>query len=1294
MNNYHIHEIIGRSRASKVYKARLKQSLEYVAVKACAKDAKPRVLQEVKVLNSMTHPHMLRFHTWYETQNHLWVILEYCVGGDLLALLRSDGQLPEPSVLRLGRDLASAVMHLHSRGILHCDLKPSNLLLDESGRVRLGGLGISRRFEVVQRQLATLPAGLREMQQGSPYYLAPEVVRTPGLYTSASDLWALGCILYECAAGRPPFAASTTQQLNALIVGSHPPTPHGISPELVGLISRLLDKDPLQRCTWPELCSHPFWGASPPAVLSLPEEPVLAKLQEEAEAHAEGEYGSESDGAARHRASGTGSSLGGDAEFATAGVAQGALLAGRDSTRSSGSGNSGGGSSSNLSGEYARGANGAAQPPPPQQQQQQQQQLQQQHPEGTQLQRAGSGDSYPTSAPAAGPPQLPASAGAAADDGYPGATPAHPRTMARTAGMPQPAAAGAPADASAAARLATQFAGLSPPGGGPRPSAPVAQPAAGLGGGGGGGVLPPSSLESLIYHPTDGVMKPIVGNKRIERPLEGLFNPSLLPFQPLPASQVAAMPDHAKAAFVGALTRTISGAAHPHTKLATLVYCESMCGDAAMVGDMLNGDMGPALVQLLDLSGKDPALRLRAANLLGLLIRHAASISPALAAAGASEALAAAMRQPQDPALQRRAAAALGELLFYADSQNRSGSSSGGREAGGGSGWDLSAEAVATLAAQLALGQDAVAQHYAAKALENVFGLGGPWAQQLATAETLERLAQLVDSRLPDVLRGTAASALCRLLRCQPGCLPTLVEVGGVDLIAAGLTDGSPRVQQAAVTVLCQLLCSRQLAPGVTELCLANEAVLDGLSALLDNAAEMLQAKALVALALLCRTSTGLACVVGWHGLLHQVERLCSRERLQGGGSGGGSGGVPGSEQYMAAAVAALTQQMAANVVPLLRQAAAAARAGGSAGGSSGSSGEGALAPLEALLLLLGSTSFRPVVVCDGLISGLADLLTRSVSSAGSSGASQLEQDVKVHVLDAIDAVCSHPELLIEHYAVVLSTLLPSLSAAVASQRESADTRFCCLKLLCDVVLQFVNEPRLYLSATASEHTTADSGIANKAIDGAVAQYVLPLVPALLSDEDPMPLYALKLLGALLEFNRAWVAEVAAAGLAGRFFEWLSIAHPHNNVHNLRLCRLVAEAKVLPAQALASLEAIDRVLAVLAYAHENDVEPFLEPAAHLLAALLNDVGPSESQKAVGALPLLLELAGGAESEVAVAAAHGALKLLHLHPGDTAEARPALLRDHGDVLRPAVSACLEAIGDPGLRRRWAPLLRPS
>ncbi|PRW59606.1 kinase [Chlorella sorokiniana] len=1207
MNNYHIHEIIGRGRQSKVYKARLKQSLEYVVVKACAKDLKPRVLQEVKVLNSMSHPNLLRFHTWYETQNHLWVILEYCVGGDLLALLRSDGRLPEASVLRLGRDLAAAVQHLHSKGILHCDLKPSNILLDGNGRLRLGGLGISRRFEVVQRQLATLPNGLREMQQGSPFYLAPETVHTPGLYTTASDLWAVGCILYECACGRPPFAASTTQQLNALILEAQPQLPPGCSPELEGLIARLLDKDPTTRCTWPELCSHPFWGASPPALMALPDEPVMDDLHLVAERsaqlaeHGEGEGG---DGAAaRHRASGSGSSLGSDAEFGAAGAAPGTI------------------------------------------------------------ERSHSGGSS------------------------------------------------------------------------------------------GGGV----NLEALVYHPTDSVMKPIVGNKRIERPLESLFNPSLLPFQPLPVHKVVALPSQSRTAFVAALARTISGAAHPHTKLATLIYCESLCSDVGLVQEMVNGDMGPALVGLLDLDGKDGGLRLRAANMLGLLIRHASSISPSLAESGVCDALAAAIRQHEDPSLQRRAAAALGELLFYADSQHREVAAPA---------WDLAADAVQRLTALLQPGQDDISQHYAAKALENVFGLGGPWAHQLSTAETMGHLLHMVDSELPDVVRGTAASALCRLLRCEPSCLPPLLELGGVELLAAGLTDGSPRVQQACVTILCQLLTQRALAGPTTELCLGNELLLEGLASLLDNPAELLQVKALVALALLCRSPTGLVCVVSWQGLLGQMERLCCRERLQ-----GGSGGS--SDQYLAAAVSGLMVQLASNVVPLLRQAAAAARAGGArraaqpagtGGASSGSSSGGGLQPLEALLALLSSAAFRSLVVCDGLITGLADLLTREVGAPAGVAATDAHADLKVQLLNAIDAVCSHPELLIEHYAPVLSHLLPALSAAVASQRETPDTRFCCLKLLCDVVLQFVNEPRLYLSPIASEHTAADSGIANRQIDAAVGQYVLPLMPALFEDEDPMPLYALKLLGALLEFNRRWVADVAAAGLAGRFFEWLSISHPHNNVHNMRLCRLVADARVLPPEALVQLQAVDRVLAVLAYAHDNDVEPFLEPALHLCTSLMADVGPSESQKVIAALHLLLELAGSLDPDTALAAAHCLLKAAHLHPADAAavmaapesmalvvglldqaaavssgaasggergqqpqhgqpppepgeggeqpppltfhpdcapllllvlaavvEARPELLHHYGASLRPAVAACLAAVGDPGLKRRWAGLL---
>ena len=88
MQNYHIYEAIGRGKSSVVYKGRMKKSIQYFAVKSVEKHARARVLQEVQVLRAFQHDNVLKFFAWYETQNHLWLILEYCVGGDLMSLLR------------------------------------------------------------------------------------------------------------------------------------------------------------------------------------------------------------------------------------------------------------------------------------------------------------------------------------------------------------------------------------------------------------------------------------------------------------------------------------------------------------------------------------------------------------------------------------------------------------------------------------------------------------------------------------------------------------------------------------------------------------------------------------------------------------------------------------------------------------------------------------------------------------------------------------------------------------------------------------------------------------------------------------------------------------------------------------------------------------------------------------------------------------------------------------------------------------------------------------------------------
>ena len=155
MDRYHIYEAIGRGKHSVVYKGRRKKTVQYYAIKSVEKSQRPRVLQEVQVLRAVSHELVLKFHAWYETQNHLWLILEYCVGGDLLSLLLQYLSLPQASIGAFGADLVVSLRTLHRHGHVHCDLKPSNVLIDEDGRLKLCGFGLARRVADVQSSRGT-----------------------------------------------------------------------------------------------------------------------------------------------------------------------------------------------------------------------------------------------------------------------------------------------------------------------------------------------------------------------------------------------------------------------------------------------------------------------------------------------------------------------------------------------------------------------------------------------------------------------------------------------------------------------------------------------------------------------------------------------------------------------------------------------------------------------------------------------------------------------------------------------------------------------------------------------------------------------------------------------------------------------------------------------------------------------------------------------------------------------------------------------------------------------------------
>ncbi|KAF4745570.1 Serine threonine kinase [Perkinsus olseni] len=268
MNNYHLYEEIGHGKYTVVYKGRKRYSIEYVGVKSTEKCRRSRVMNEVAVLNDIKgHFNVLRFHNWYETRNHLWIITEYCAGGDLLKVLKQDSKVSPDQCRAFCLDIISGLHHVHRNGIIYGDLKPSNLLFTEEGRLKLCDFGMSQRLTDLEN-LST--KGKPLPRRGTPYYMARELFLDRGVHSFASDLWALGIVMHELVTGRPPFISNSFQSLQQLIKEEDPkPDITPLSSTMADLVhgrarggggdDSLLAKDPVTRLDWAGLLSHPFW---------------------------------------------------------------------------------------------------------------------------------------------------------------------------------------------------------------------------------------------------------------------------------------------------------------------------------------------------------------------------------------------------------------------------------------------------------------------------------------------------------------------------------------------------------------------------------------------------------------------------------------------------------------------------------------------------------------------------------------------------------------------------------------------------------------------------------------------------------------------------------------------------------------------------------------------------------------------------------------------------------------------------------------------------------------------------
>jgi serine/threonine protein kinase len=157
-----------------------------------------RFEREARIASEISHDHIVPVIDFGDAAGHLYIASVYVVGEPLSSRIASQGRLSLPESLRLLRHVASALEALNARGIVHRDVKPANIMVDKGGAAALTDFGLARG--VAETVLTKTGAVV-----GTVDYLAPELIRGRPA-THASDVYALGCVLYECFTGAPPFA--------------------------------------------------------------------------------------------------------------------------------------------------------------------------------------------------------------------------------------------------------------------------------------------------------------------------------------------------------------------------------------------------------------------------------------------------------------------------------------------------------------------------------------------------------------------------------------------------------------------------------------------------------------------------------------------------------------------------------------------------------------------------------------------------------------------------------------------------------------------------------------------------------------------------------------------------------------------------------------------------------------------------------------------------------------------------------------------------------------------------------
>lgn len=240
-DRYRLDKKLGQGGMAIVYQATDLMLERTIAVKILRKafsssiSFQERFREEARAAANLTHPNIVTVHDFGLDQDRLFIIMEHVPGTDLKAMIQEHGPLPIPQASRLFVQACAGIGYAHRAGLVHCDIKPHNMLVTPDFRVKVTDFGIARAMASVKHDERT------NAIWGSPAYFSPEQAagRAP---SPASDVYSLGVVLFEMLTGELPFMDSTPQDLAHLHRHEPPPSPRHINPEISPALEEIILK--------------------------------------------------------------------------------------------------------------------------------------------------------------------------------------------------------------------------------------------------------------------------------------------------------------------------------------------------------------------------------------------------------------------------------------------------------------------------------------------------------------------------------------------------------------------------------------------------------------------------------------------------------------------------------------------------------------------------------------------------------------------------------------------------------------------------------------------------------------------------------------------------------------------------------------------------------------------------------------------------------------------------------------------------------------------------------------------